>query len=122
MKKTSFVTSFDTPDATRKRKRTTAQELVKVTKRALISNAAQILDCRSEKKNERTQISNCKFDSKSCASLRGVPGPNPTGLAHTNSVLMSVFYAYLSFNNVQEQRWSQQTAINSVLDNHFVVD
>jgi len=119
MKKTSFVTSFDTPDATRKRKRTTAQELVKVTKRARISNAAQILDCRSEKKNERTQISNCNLIQSLVPLSGGCTWSESDWSCAYDSVLMSVFYAYLSFNNVQRQRWSQQTAINSVLAQSF---
>src|SRR6266481_7027172 len=36
-----------------------------------------------------------------------------------DSVLMSVFYAYLSFDDMQKQRWSQQTAINSALAQSF---
>jgi len=99
IKNSSFVTSFDVPDSTRKRKRTTAQQPEKVSthKCPCISNTTRNLGPASGGCTWSETDWSCAYDS----------------------VLMTIFYAYLSMNNNSRQRWSQQTNLNQALDQLF---
>ena len=80
IKNPNFVTCFDVPESTQKRKRSAAQESVNVTKthkRPCISNSTQNLDPPSGGCTWSETDWSCAYDS----------------------VLMTVFYAYLLFND-----------------------
>ena len=97
IKNTSFVTSFEVPVSTRKRKFTGAEESVNVTKNRKRPRTTQSLKSPSGGCTWSETDWSCAYDS----------------------VLMTVFYAYLSFSDHFRQRWSQQTDLNRALDQSF---
>jgi hypothetical protein len=100
IKNASFVTLFDIPDSTRKRKHGTAQQPdkeMKTHKRPRISNTTENLGPGSGGCTWTETDWSCAYDT----------------------VLMTVFYAYLSLSIDSRRRWSLQTSLSQALDQSF---